>query len=251
LSACEIRDRRSRISQALNAGYKNMRKRLFHWQGQRFVQLGFEGEAGTPLAQQASSLFVRADAELKPLGLSLAANTVRTRIFGRNAEARTAGSDARGQALIGASRASGSSYITAAHFESAADVGLDLLAMAAPAGGAARQVTEHAPAQSFIRHLVWDPMVFLAGMTCERFPDLKRQYEDILPRAHALLRETGCDWQNVVRVSLFLHRDENPDALLAGIAAVAPVPPEHAEIELVEGYSRPGKRLEIEITAKR
>jgi enamine deaminase RidA (YjgF/YER057c/UK114 family) len=228
-----------------------MRKRLFHWQGQRFVQLGFEGEAGRPPAEQARGLFARADAELKTLGLSLAANTVRTRIFGRSAEARTAGSDARGQALVGASRASGSSYITAAHFESAAEVGLDLLAMAAPAGNPPRQVTEHTPPQSFIRHLAWGPMVFLAGMTCERFPDLRQQFEDILPRAHALLRETGCDWPNLVRVSLYLHRDENPDALLAGIAAVAPVPLQHAEIELVEGYSRPGKRLEIEITAQR
>jgi enamine deaminase RidA (YjgF/YER057c/UK114 family) len=228
-----------------------MRRRLFNWQGQRFVQLGFEGEPGVALAQQARDLFVRADAELATLGLALAANTVRTRIFGRSAQARTAGSDARGQALLGASRASGSSYITAAHFESAADVGLDLLAMAAPVGNPARQVTEHAPLQSFIRHLVWGPMVFLAGMTCERFPDLRQQYEDILPRARTLLRETGCDWANVARVSLFLHRDENPQALLAGIAAVAPVPLDHAEIELVEGYSRPGKRLEIEITAKR
>jgi enamine deaminase RidA (YjgF/YER057c/UK114 family) len=228
-----------------------MRKRLFHWQGQRFVQLAFEGEPGQPLAQQSRDLFARADAELKTLGLSLAANTVRTRIFGRTAEARTAGSEARGEALVGSSRASGSSYITVAYFESAAEVGLDLLAMAAPAGNPARQVTEHAPVQSFIRHLAWGPMVFLAGMTCERFPDLRRQYEDILPRARTLLQETGCDWPNVVRVSLFLHRDENPDALIAGIAAVAPVPLEHAEIELVEGYSRPGKRLEVEITARR
>src|SRR5579871_2630049 len=161
----------------------HMRKRLFRWQDQRFVQLALEGESGQPLERQASDLFVRADQELKTLGLSLAANTVRTRIFGRTAQARTAGSDARGAALVGSSRASGSSYITAAHFESAADVGLDLLAMAAPAGGAARQVTEHAPVQSFIRHLSWGPMVFLAGMTCERFPDLRQQYEDILPRA--------------------------------------------------------------------
>jgi enamine deaminase RidA (YjgF/YER057c/UK114 family) len=228
-----------------------MRKRLFNWQGQHFVQLALEGEPGRPLKQQARDLFVRADAELKSLGLSLDANTVRTRIFGRTAQARTAGSDARGEALVGSARASGSSYITVAHFESAADVGLDLLAMAAPAGGAARQVTEHAPVQSFIRHLAWGPMVFLAGMTCERFPDLRQQYEDILPRARALLMEAGCDWHNVVRLSLFLHRDENADALLAGIAAIAPVPLEHAEIELVEGYSRPGKRLEIEITARR
>jgi len=104
---------------------------------------------------------------------------------------------------------------------------------------------------STIRHLVWGPMVFLAGMTCETQPTLQTQVADILPRAGALLRETGCDWHNVVRVSLFLHQDETPDALLTAIAAIAPVPLQHAEIELVEGYSRPNKLIEIEITARR
>jgi enamine deaminase RidA (YjgF/YER057c/UK114 family) len=228
-----------------------MRKRLYHWQGQRFVQLRFEGEARRPLADQSRGLFVRAGAELAAFGLSLAANVVRTRIFGRSAEARTAGSDARGEALVGSSRAAGSSYITGAHFESSADVGLDLLAMAAPVGKAARRVTEHEPPQSFIRHLVWGEMVFLAGMTCERYPALEQQYEDILPRAGALLGETGCDWTDVVRVSFFLQRNHNPDALMAGVAAAAPVPLANAEIELVDGFSRPGKRVEIEITARR
>jgi enamine deaminase RidA (YjgF/YER057c/UK114 family) len=227
-----------------------VRKRTYWWQGQRFVELRLEGDPALPPQQQARALFARSAAELATLGLALEGSTVRTRIFGRTAEARTAASDARTQALRGAARAAGSSYISPPHFESAADVGLDLLAMAAPGSGAARQVTEHAPVQSFIRHLVWGPMVFLAGMTCETFPDLKRQYQDILPRAGALLRETGCDWGNVVRLSFFLHRDEDPDALLAGVAAVAPAPLEHAEIEFVDGYSRPGKRVEIEITAR-
>ena len=72
-------------------------------------------------------------------------NTVRTRVFGRSAAARTAGSEARAQALVGRSRAAGASYICAAHFASAADVGLDLFAMAAPAGDPPRHVSEHAP----------------------------------------------------------------------------------------------------------
>jgi hypothetical protein len=55
----------------------------------------------------------------------------------------------------------------------------------------------------------------------------------------------------VVRVSFFLHRDQDPEALLAAVAALAPVPLAHAELELVEGFSRPGKLIEIEITARR
>jgi enamine deaminase RidA (YjgF/YER057c/UK114 family) len=176
---------------------------------------------------------------------------VRTRIFARSSAARAAGSEARAQALVGRSRAAGSSYVCVPHFNSPADVGLDLFAMAAPAGNPPRHVTEHEPEQSFIRHLVWGPMVFLAGMTCETQPTLQAQCADILPRAGALLAETGCDWSNLVRVSFFLHQDQDADALLAAVAALAPVPLEHAEIEFVEGFSRPGKLVEIEVTARR
>src|ERR1700722_2006506 len=228
-----------------------MRKRLFNWQGQRFVYLNLEAEPSQPLPRQAQELFVRADTELATLGLSLQHNTVRTRILGRSTAARTAGSDARTAALTGAARAAGSSYISPRHLGSAADIGIDLFAMAAPGAGAARAVTEHQPVQSFIRHLAWGPMVFLAGMTCETQPTLQAQVADILPRAEVLLRETGCAWENVVRVSFFLHRDHDPDALLAAVAALAPVPLAHAELELVEGFSRPGKLIEIEITARR
>ena len=228
-----------------------MRRRLFNWQGQRFVYLGLEGEPGRPLPQQSADLFARAGAELAAFGLSLLRNTVRTRIFARDSAARAAGSRARGDALVGRSRAAGSSYVSVPHFDSPADVGLDLLAMVAPAGNPPRHVTEHDPEQSFIRHLVWGPMVFLAGMTCETQPTLRAQCADILPRAEGLLRETGCAWDNVVRVSFFLQRDQDPDALLAAVAALAPVPLAHAELELVEGFSRPGKLIEIEITARR
>jgi enamine deaminase RidA (YjgF/YER057c/UK114 family) len=94
-------------------------------------------------------------------------------------------------------------------------------------------------------------MVFLAGMTCETQPTLQAQCADILRRAAVLLRETGCDWHNVVRASFFLQLDQDADALLAGVAALAPLPLDNAEIELVEGFSRSGKLVEIEITARR
>jgi hypothetical protein len=88
-------------------------------------------------------------------------------------------------------------------------------------------------------------------MTCETQPTLKELYHDILPRAAELLKETGCGWSDVVRIAFCLHKDEDPQTLLDGVAAAVPVPLENAEIEFVEGYSRPNKRVEIEITARR
>jgi enamine deaminase RidA (YjgF/YER057c/UK114 family) len=228
-----------------------MRKRVFNWQGQGFVYLGLEGKPGAPPDQQAKGLFDRAAAELKTLGLAIDKNVVRSRVFGRTRAARDVISEVRGRSFTGQARAATSSFISPEHFDSDADVALDLYAMSPPGGGPGRKVIEHEPKQPFIRYLTWGPMVFLAGMTCEKHPTLKEQYEDILPRAGALLKEAGCDWRSVVGVSFFLHKDQDPDALLTGVAKTVPVPLEGAEIEFVEGYSRPGKLLEIEITAKR
>jgi enamine deaminase RidA (YjgF/YER057c/UK114 family) len=228
-----------------------MRKRIYNWQGQRFIYLAFEAEPGYPLEHQSRGLFERAEAELQAHGLELDKNVVRNRVFGRTREARDVVSAVRGKTFKGQARAATSSFITTTHFDSSADVALDLYAMVAPEGGAPRQVTEHTPAQPFIKHLIWGPIVFLAGMTCEEYPTLKQQYEDILPRAGAILNETGCDWKNVVRMAFCLHKDEDPQALLTGVAKTVPVELGNAEIEFVEGYSRPNKLVEIEITARR
>ena len=228
-----------------------MRKRVFNWQGQGFVYLGLEGKAGEALELQSQALFARAGQELRSLGLSLDRHVVRTRVFGRTREARNAVSEMRAKTFNGPARAATSSFIAPAHFESGADVALDLFAMSPPGGGAVRKVVEHEPQQTFIRYLTWGPMVFLAGMTCEEHPTLKQQYEDILPRARKLLQEAGCDWRNVVGISFFLQKDHDPDALLTGVAKTAPVALDNAEVEFVEGFSRPGKLVEIEITAKR
>lgn len=228
-----------------------MREKTLNLMGQRFVALAVEAEPGGTLEQQSHALFERAAAALATHGLALDRHVVRSRVFGRIREARDVVSGVRGKVFSGTARAATSSYISPAYFSSAADVGLDLFAMAEPAPGTARQVSEHTPVQPFIRHLTWGPMVFLAGMTCETLPTLREQYRDILTRAGALLQETGCAWQNVAHVAFFLHRSEDPSALLDGIAETATVPLDNCEVEQVDGYSRPGKLIEIEITAKR
>jgi enamine deaminase RidA (YjgF/YER057c/UK114 family) len=227
-----------------------MRAREFNWLGQRFVYLNLEAAPGGSLESQSHALFERAGRELAAHGLSMTEHVVRTRVFGRTSQARDVVSGVRGTTFTGQARAATSSYISPAHLTSA-DVALDLFAMATPTEGVPRKVTEMEPIQPFIRHLVWGPFVFHAGMTNEHVPTLKEQCAEILPRAGERLKENGCDWKNVVRVSFFLHRSQTPEALFAAARAAAPVPLDNAEVELVDGYSRPGKLVEIEVTAKR
>src|SRR6516225_3613067 len=240
-----IRSAGSRGTSGMNLGQGSregsMRKRIYNWQGQRFAYIWLEGEPGQSLEKQSQGLFDRAGPELTSLGLALDKNVVRTRVYGRTRDARNIVSAARGRAFSGQGRAATSSFISPDHLDWYSDVALELWAMAAPTEGAPRKVTEMEPVAVFIRHLVWGPLVFHAGMTNDEFPTLKEQCAEILPRAGARLKENGCDWHNVVRVSFMLHKSENPQ----------PVPLEKAEIELVEGYSTPGKLVEIEVTARR
>ena len=125
-----------------------MRKRMFSWQGQRFVYLGIEAEPGPPVERQSELLFQRAGAELAAVGLALDRNVVRSRVFGRTRADRDVVSGVRGNTFSGQARAATSSFISPAHFDSAAAVALDLFAMAAPADGAPRKVVEHDPPHS-------------------------------------------------------------------------------------------------------
>ena len=227
-----------------------MRQKTFNFAGQRFAYVAIEAAGGGTLERQSQALFEQASAALAAQGLALDRNVVRSRVFGRSREARDVVSGVRGGLFEGTARTATSSYISPGYFSSAAEVGIDLFAMAAPSIGT-RKVSEHTPVQPFIRHLTWGPMVFLAGMTCETLPTLREQYTDVLTRAQKLLTETGCDWRSVVHVALFLHRSEDPKALLDGIAATNTLPLDNCEVEQVDGYSRPGKLIEIEITAKR
>lgn len=226
-----------------------MRNRLLYGSGETFVHLMLEGEPGQPPERQAQGLFDRAEGELAAAGLSLE-HTVRSRIFARTSDARTAGSNVRVERLAGQARAASSSLVLPSYFDSNADVGLELFAMNPPAGGGRREVREHEPKASYIRWLTWGPMAFLSGMTSER-PGLDVQVNEILTHAAELLHEVECDWTNVCAVSFLLHKDHTAADLLACVRATAPVPLGCAEIEHVEGYSRPGKLIEIEITARR
>src|SRR5204862_59242 len=72
-----------------NHGQGNiMRKRIYNWQGQRFVYLWLEGAAGRTAEQQSQGLFDRAGKELAAHGLALDRNVVRTRVYGRTRETR-------------------------------------------------------------------------------------------------------------------------------------------------------------------
>src|SRR5262245_49872236 len=134
-----------------------MQKRIFSWLGKEFVELSGEARPASTAIQEAEELFQRFDQELRAHGLSLA-NTVRSRLWGRDRQSRDQGSNERVKALSGKARSASSSYIAPIHFDSNAKVAIDLLAMRPSRADLEKflkeRSEEHTSELQSLRHLV-------------------------------------------------------------------------------------------------
>jgi enamine deaminase RidA (YjgF/YER057c/UK114 family) len=230
-----------------------MRTTLYPAFGHEFISISGESHPGLPPDEAARDLFARCTTELQAHGLSLD-DTVRTRLWGRDRAARDGGSGARVQLLSGKARAASSSYISPRHFDSAGAVAVDLWAMR---GAAQKTVKEYDPPIVPPRYIVTGGLVFLSGVTWDT-GTLDEQLDAILPRIEGALQDAGASWAQVVTLSCFLHRSQTVQALRTGLlrvlgAARGILPGGAAPVEIayssVDGYSTPGKLIEIETTA--
>ncbi len=221
---------------------------FYQWQGREFVCLCGEGRGATP-ADQARELLQRFDGELRETGLSIE-NTVRTRLWARDRESRTEGSAERVKGLSGKARSVSSSYIAPGHFDSDANIALDLIAMRPAASDSNKHLKEYDPPIVPLRYLTYGPLAFLSGVTAE-VGTLPEQVADILPRIEASLLDAGSSWAQAVQVSFFLHRGEDPDEFKRLFRETVSADVPAMDHSFVDGYSSPGKLVEIEVTGLR
>ena len=224
-----------------------MRKKLFQWLGNEFIELSGEARTAATAALEAQELFQRLGRELAAHGLSLD-NTVRSRLWGRDRESRDMGSKERVRILSGKARSASSSYISPGHFDSSAKVAVDLIAMKPESSRAEKRIVEYDPPIVPVRFLVYQSVVVLSGVTAV-LPNLKAQFDDILPRITGSLKDAGSSWEKVARVSFYLHRSQTvehcTDLFRQHVRAAIP----QTEFSFVDGYSSEGKLCEIEVTA--
>lgn len=232
-----------------------MRTTLYPSFRHEFIAVSGESRPGLPADEAARDLFARCTTELHAHGLSLD-DTVRTRLWGRDRAARDGGSGARVQILTRMARAASSSYISPSHFDSAGVVAVDLWAMR---GAAQKTVQEYDPPIVPPRYIATGDLVFLSGVTCDT-GTLDEQLDVILPRIGGSLQDAGTSWAHVVTLSCFLHRSQTVQDLRTGILRVLGAEgrtllggevPVAVEYSFVDGYSTPGKLIEIETTAVR
>ena len=224
-----------------------MRKRFFNWLGKDFIELSGEAQSAASATGEARELFRRFDQELRAHELSLD-NTVRTRLWGRDRESRDLGSDERVKVLSGKARSASSSYIAPDYFDSDAKVAVDLLAMKPSRQNMQKRIVEYDPPIVPIRFLVYDSVVVLSGVTTV-LPTLEQQFDNILPRITASLKDGGSSWERVARISFYLHRSQTIDNLDRLFNDRIKAPKAQRQYCFVDGYSSVGKLCEVEVTA--
>jgi enamine deaminase RidA (YjgF/YER057c/UK114 family) len=224
-----------------------MHKKIFTWLGKEFVELSGEAKPAANASIEAQELFRRFDDELKSHGLSLD-NTVRSRLWGRDRQSRDLGSNERVRILSDKARSASSSYIAPGHFDSAAKVAIDLLAMRPSEPSLRKRVVEYDPPIVPIRFLVYDSVVVLSGVTTV-LPTLEEQLDNILPRIGGSLADAGSSWEKVARVSFYLHRSQTLENLKSLFAQRVTANIPQMEYCFVDGYSSEGKFCEVEVTA--
>jgi enamine deaminase RidA (YjgF/YER057c/UK114 family) len=232
-----------------------MRTTLYPAFRHEFIAISGESRPGLPPDEATHDLFARVSTELHAYGFSLD-DTVRTRLWGRDRTARDGGSGVRMQVLAGRVRAASSSYIAPHHFDAAGAVAVDLWAMQ---GGAQKTVKEYDPPIVPPRYITTRGLVFLSGVTWDT-GTLDEQLDVILPRITGSLQHAGASWAHVVKLSCFLHRSQTVPVLQAGLQRVLGAEggtllggeaSAAVEYSFVDGYSTPGKLIEIETTAVR
>src|SRR5215475_5296186 len=225
-----------------------MQKRSFRWQGREFIDLSGEARRAASVDAETDSLFRSFDQELKAHGLSLE-NTVRTRLWGRDRDARNLGTAARSKILTGRTKASSSSYISPHRFDSDARVALDLLAMRPSRAGAERRAVEFQPPRNYLCYLRQDSFVFLSGYTSAA-ETLETQVPEVIKAVTAGLMVAGSVWDKLVKMSLFLHGSQKLETLRE-LLKRGPTLPANCQLEFgfVDGYAGDKSLLEVEATA--
>lgn len=205
-------------------------------------------DAGGTASADLDAAFAALSAALAESGLDLD-DVVRNRLFAASREGRDAASGVRFERLSGPARCATSSYIDEAAFPGGEGARLETLAVAA--AGVGKIVVDHDPRQPPCRFVATGDLVFLSGLTSTE-PDLDRQLAHIRARVVDTLGLAETRLGRRVRpiaATAYVHRSVDLDRLpdLAERVGLAGLP---LAIGRCDGFSRPGKLLELEIDAQ-
>jgi enamine deaminase RidA (YjgF/YER057c/UK114 family) len=224
-----------------------MKTKLFDWLGREFVEIVGEGKPGMSPENAVGDLFRQFEAELKLYGLSLD-NTARIRVWGRDKDARRLATAARSKILTGSRRAASSSFVSANWFDSAATVGLELLALRPVNPVTERRPVDFEPARNYLCYIRYDSVLFYSGFTSDA-PTLEEQVPDVLRILANAFAISGSSWSKVVKLSILLDRTQKLEDLRDLLAQGPHSNIPEVEISFVDGFAGEKYLIEIEATA--
>ena len=224
-----------------------MRKIIFRWLDREFILLLGEARGSGTVEQQTCELFERFESELRASNLSLE-NTVRTRIFAADKDARELATSARAKILSGKRKAASSSYISASQFDSNSRVALDLFAMRPSGRTAEREAVEFEPARAYVSQLRYDSVAFVSGFTSE-LDRLEDQVPAVLSDIDEALKTALTSWKQVAKLSVYLSRTQSLELLKELLRKADRLDLTRIEFEFVDGFARDNGLLEVEATA--
>ncbi len=173
----------------------------------------------------------------------------RSRLWARDAESRQIASNVRRDLLADSARSASASFIDPNRLAQNATMMIDLTVLATQSTPAEKTIQEYDPPMTPAMFVAFDGMVFFSGYT-SMAANLGAQLAEIRAGFDRFLEIAGTNWSQVTNISVFLARPENSGAALAEIAANLPPLDCRQTTTLVEGFSAPEKRVEIEVTAK-
>jgi hypothetical protein len=175
-------------------------------------------------------------------------DVVRTRLLAASREARDAASKVRFRRLSGPARCATSSYIDPSLFPDGDGVRVEGIALLD--AGRTKIAVEFEPRQPPCRYVAAGDLVFLSGFTAT-VPTFREQLDHIRPRIAETIQMASERLGRPVRpvaVTAYIHRDVDPgpgEAVLERLG-LAGVP---LTIGRCDGYSSPGKLIEVEVDA--
>jgi hypothetical protein len=212
-------------------------------------RIGVAVTAAVPTSDPAAleALFDALDAALADVRLG-PDDVVRNRVVASSRPVRDAASAVRFRRLAGAARCATSSYIDEGRFAGGDGVRIDTIALRGTA--ATKIAVERDPVEPPCWFVATGDLVFLSGLTSTD-PELHVQIPHIRARLADALALAGERLGRPVRpttATVYIHRSVGLDEVadLARMVGIEGIP---LEVGRCDGFSKPGKLLELEVDA--
>jgi hypothetical protein len=207
----------------------------------------FAATAGSSTEADLEATYDALEQALGERGMGLA-DVLRTRLFAATREGRDAASKVRFRRLAGPARCATSSYIDPTMFPAGDGVRVEGIAL--QGAGQDKIAVEYEPRQPPCRYVATGDLVFLSGVTAIH-PTFEAQLDDLRPRITETLAMASQRLGRPVRpvsVTTYIHRDLDPGPGAAMLDRLG-LPGVPLTVGRCDGYSAPGKLIEVEVDA--